>query len=218
MKERIGILGGTFNPIHLGHLAAAEEVRGRLQLDSILFIPAFIPPHKQEDMPAASDRLEMVRRAIAGNPRFAVSDIEIRRGGMSFTIDTIDELRALHPGAKLYFITGCDSFMDVRTWRDWQRLLTLCTFVVLSREGCGFGGVTNLGFLDAREPDLRALDEGETTELALIKGDVTVLLERIPFYEISSTDIRRRVRSGRSIKYLLPEAVERYIIEKKFYG
>lgn len=217
LPQRIGILGGTFNPIHLGHLAAGEDVCDRLRLDRVLFIPAFLPPHKQEDMPSAGDRLEMVRRAIGGNPRFGVSDIEIKRGGMSYTIDTIEELHALHPNADLYFITGLDSFLDIRTWKDWRKLLKRCTFVVLSRESCRFQDLAKMDFLNSQEHDLRDLDERRQRQLEIRNGDVRVILERIPFYEISSTDIRSRVKAGKSIKYLLPESVEGYIIEKKYY-
>ena len=139
LTQRLGILGGTFNPIHLGHLAAAEEVRDRLKLEKVIFIPSFLPPHKiEEDMPSAVQRQEMVRLAIKGNPHFTVSDMEIRRGGRSYTIDTIEALRQAHIGADLYFITGLDSFLEIGTWKEWQRLMALCSFVVLSREGYRF--------------------------------------------------------------------------------
>src|SRR5512136_2810470 len=122
LSNRIGILGGTFNPIHLGHLAAAEEVCDRLRLGQVIFIPSFLPPHKHdEDMPSAGQRHEMVRLAIAGNPRFTLSDIEIRREGRSYTIDTIDQLRRGRRDAELFFITGLDSFLEIRTWKEWQR-------------------------------------------------------------------------------------------------
>jgi nicotinate-nucleotide adenylyltransferase len=216
---RLGILGGTFNPIHLGHLAAAEEVCDRLRLDSVLFIPAFHSPHKQEgDMPPPAERLELVRLAVAGNPRFAVSTIEMERGGRSYTIDTIDALRARHPGADLYFITGLDSFLDISTWKDWQRLLASCSFVVLSREGYRFSDLAKLPFLSGAEREFQELDGRIRTQQVVRSGAISLYLENIPFYEISSTDIRRRIRQGRSIKYHLPEAVERYIIEKKLYG
>lgn len=217
--QRVGILGGTFNPIHLGHLAAAEEVCGRLSLDMVLFIPSFLPPHKSESgMPSAIQRQEMVRLAITGNPRFRMSDIEIRRGGRSYTVDTIEELRRSHRGADFSFITGLDSFLEIRTWKDWERLLTLCSFVVLSREGCRFRDLAGLGFLQIPLEELERLDEHQILSVATRSGDMRVSLERIPLYDISSTDIRERVRSGRSVKYHLPEAVERYIIENKLYA
>ncbi len=116
MSQRIGILGGTFNPVHFGHLAAAEEVRERLKLDRILFIPSFIPPHKRDEIiPHADLRMEMVRLATKGNPFFEPSDIEINRGGRSYTIDTVGTLRKMFPGSDLYFITGLDSFLEIQT-------------------------------------------------------------------------------------------------------
>jgi nicotinate-nucleotide adenylyltransferase len=219
VSQRLGILGGTFNPIHLGHLAAAEEVRDRLKLEKVMFIPSFLPPHKrEEDMPSAVQRQEMVRLAIKGNPHFTVSDMEIRRGGRSYTIDTIETLRHAHIGADLYFIAGLDSFLEIGTWKEWQRLMELCSFVVLSREGCRFQDIAKLAFLNAPEYDFAALDEQEKEQVVIRTGNMRIYLERVPFYDISSTDIRARIRSGRSIKYHLPEAVEHYIIENKLYA
>jgi len=219
LTQRLGILGGTFNPIHLGHLAAAEEVRDRLKLEKVVFIPSFLPPHKsEEDMPSAVQRHEMIRLAIRGNPYFTVSDMEIRRGGRSYTVDTIEALRQAHPGSDLYFITGLDSFLEIGTWKDWERLLTRCTFVVLSREGCRFRDIAKLGFLNAPERELDALDGREQKQALIATGDMRIYLEQLPFYDISSTDIRMRVRGGRSIKYHLPESVEHYIIDNKLYA
>ena len=219
MSQRLGILGGTFNPIHLGHLAAAEEVRDRLKLEKVIFIPSFLPPHKiDEEIPSAVQRQEMVRLAIKGNAQFTVSDMEIRRGGRSYTIDTMEALQQSHPGAELYFLTGLDSFLEIRTWKDWDRLLTLCSFVVLSREGYRFRDIAQLGFLDVPEQELSALDAREKDQVVITGESRPVYLERVPFYDISSTDIRMRVREGRSIKYHLPEAVEHYIIENKLYA
>ena len=216
---RLGILGGTFNPIHFGHLAAADEVRERLQLEKVIFIPSFLPPHKSnEEMPSTVHRQEMVRLAIKDNPHFILSDIELRRGGRSFTIDTILELLRMNAETDLYFITGLDSFLEIGTWKDGERLLTLCSFVVLSREGYRFRDVAKLGFLNAPVRELEALDRRENSEVLLQAGDLRIHFERIPFYDISSTDIRTRVREGRSVKYLLPDAVERYIIENNLYA
>ena len=219
MTQRLGILGGTFNPIHFGHLAAAEEVRDRLKLEKVIFIPSFLPPHKiDEEIPSAVQRQEMVRLAIKGNAQFTVSDMEIQRGGRSYTIDTMEALQQSHPGAELYFLTGLDSFLEIRTWKDWDRLLTLCSFVVLSREGYRFRDIAQLGFLDVPEQELSALDAREKDQVVITGESRPVYLERVPFYDISSTDIRMRVREGRSIKYHLPEAVEHYIIENKLYA
>jgi len=219
LPQRLGIIGGTFNPIHYGHLAAAEEVRDRLKLDRILFIPSFLPPHKQEeDMPSAVQRLEMVRLAVSGNNHFKVSDIEVKRGGKSYTIDTIEALLLQHPGTELYFITGLDSFLDIQTWKDWERLLTLCFFVVLSRPGYSFADLARIVFMKDSAPDLAALDRQETAQVTMKSDNLKIYLERISLYDISSTDIRTRLRQARTIKYHLPEAVEHYIIENKLYA
>lgn len=219
MSQRIGILGGTFNPVHNGHLTVAEEVRNRLKLDLVLFIPSFLPPHKAEgEMPSAEQRQEMVRLAITGHPHFRLSDIEVRRGGRSYTIDTIEELRAIYPGAELFFITGIDSFLELRTWKDWKKLLTLCSFAVLSRRGGRFRDAGKAGILDVLPGDLEQLDAGACDQVTAGAGPVRVHFLRIPCVDISSTDIRSRIRSGRSIKYLLPDAVEHYIIDHRLYA
>lgn len=219
LAQKLGILGGTFNPIHYGHLAAAEEVRDRLKLDRVLFIPSFLPPHKhEEDAPSAVQRLEMIRLAISGNPTFEPSDIEIRRGGRSYTIDTIDALRQAYPDAELYFIAGLDSFLDIQTWHDWEQLLSRCCFVVLSRPGYRFIDLMKIDFMKHAEQELSGLDRGELTQAVVRSGAFTVCLEMIPLYDISSTDIRKRINEGSSIKYLLPDAVENYIIKNRLYA
>lgn len=219
MSQKIGILGGTFNPIHYGHLAAAEEVWSRLKLDQVLFVPSFLPPHKQDEViPSAAQRQEMVALAIAGNPHFSLSDIEVKRKGMSYSIDTVAELLQLHPATDFYFITGLDSFLEIQTWKEWERLLALCKFIVLSRPGYAFTGLASVNFMQKAAEKLHALDRRELTRAVLELGNSAVYLEQIPLHDISSTDIRQRVRQGRTIKYLLPESVETYIIKSKLYG
>lgn len=219
MSLKLGILGGTFNPIHYGHLAAAEEVRSRLGLKRVLFIPSFIPPHKQEeDVPSPANRMEMVRLAVAGNPLFEPSAIEIKRGGRSYTIDTIEALRQIHSGAELYFITGLDSFLEIQTWNCWEKLMALCRFVVLSRPGYRFHDLSRIDFMNSAGEKLAELDQGACSQAVVQRGEFIIFLEMIPLYDISSTDIRRRLKEGRSIKYLLPDAVENYIIKNKLYA
>jgi nicotinate-nucleotide adenylyltransferase len=219
VAKKLGIMGGTFNPIHVGHLAAAEEVCDRLELDRVIFIPAFLPPHKNEDdAPTARQRMEMVRLAIEGNPRFSLSSVEVDRGGRSYTIDTISELENIYRDADLYFITGLDSFLDIRTWKDWQRLLTRCAFVVLSREGYRFSDLFNRNIVRASVQDLAALDARTKSQLVVRAGDLRLFLENVPLYEVSSTEVRARIKQGRSVKYRLPEPVERYIIEHNLYA
>jgi nicotinate-nucleotide adenylyltransferase len=219
LPQRLGILGGTFNPIHYGHLAAAEEVRDRLKLDQVLFIPSFLPPHKQdEEIPPAVQRLEMVRLATAGNPYFTVSDIEVKREGRSYTIETIEALRSTCRSAELFFITGLDSFLEIQTWHQWERLLTLSAFIVLSRPGYRFADLAKIDFLKDEALELAALDRGELMQAVIRPGAFTIYLEMIPHYDISSTDIRKRMREARTVKYLLPESVEHYIITNKLYA
>jgi nicotinate-nucleotide adenylyltransferase len=218
LQQRIGIMGGTFNPVHYGHLAAAEEVRQQLSLDRILFVPAFIPPHKQEERrPTAAERRDMVRLAIAGNPNFDLSDVELARGGTSYTIDTLRHLHSSHPNALLFFITGLDSFLDIRTWHQWEHLFVLCAFVILSRPGYRFLDLTHLDFMKSHEGELLSLDRGAVAHSHIRALTCDLYLQAIPRFDISATDIRARVREGRSIKYHLPESVEHYIIEKKLY-
>lgn len=219
MSQRLGILGGTFNPIHYGHLAAAEEVRDRLKLDRILFIPSYLPPHKfEEEVPSAVQRLEMVRLATAGNPLFEPSDIEITRGGRSYTIDTVESLKQVFRGAELFFITGLDSFLEIGTWHLWERLLTLCNFVVISRPGYHFVDLAKISFMESAAHELASLDQGDLQQAMVRSVAFTIYLERIPLFDISSTDIRNRVKAGVSIKYLLPDAIETYIITNKLYA
>lgn len=218
MIRKLGILGGTFNPIHYGHLAAAEEVRDRLKLDRILFIPASLPPHKfEQDVPSAYHRMEMVRLATSGNPHFEPSDIEIKRGGTSYTIDTIESLRLSYPGAELFFITGLDTFLEIKTWHAWEKLLRICSFVVLSRPGYSFTDLLKIDFMKSAGREMIDLDQGMLKHAKIRPGAFTLYLEMIPLYDISSTDIRRRVKEGGNIKYLLPDSVEVYIIEKGLY-
>jgi nicotinate-nucleotide adenylyltransferase len=219
LSQRLGILGGTFNPIHYGHLAAAEEVRDRLKLDRILFIPSYLPPHKfEEEVPSAVQRLEMVRLAITGNPFFEPSEIEIDRGGRSYTVDTIEALRQVFPGTELFFITGLDSFLEIQTWHQWERLLTLCNFVVISRPGYHFGDLAKINFMESAARELARLDQGGLQRAMVRSVAFTIYLEMIPLFDISSTDIRNRVKAGISIKYLLPDAIETYIITNKLYA
>jgi len=216
--QKLGILGGTFNPIHYGHLAAAEEIRDRLKLDRILFIPSSLPPHKYEkDVPSALHRMEMVRLATSGNPHFEPSDIEIKRGGTSYTIDTVESLRLSYPGPELFFITGLDTFLEIKTWHAWQKLLSLCCFVVLSRPGYSFVDLMKIDFMKSAEREMIDMDRGILKHAVIRPGTFTISLEMIPLYDISSTDIRRRVKEGENIKYLLPDSVEVYIIKKGLY-
>jgi nicotinate-nucleotide adenylyltransferase len=216
---KIGIFGGTFNPVHNGHLAAAEEVRLRLKLDTILFVPSSLPPHKQEEeVPPAAQRLEMVRLAIAGNAHFALSDIEIQRGGKSYTVDTIEALRQAWPNAELYFITGIDAFLDIQAWYQWRKLLGLCHFVVIARPGYHFVDLVRLDFLNSAAGELLKIDQGTIPGAVVSAGAFSIYLENLPLHDIASTDIRKAVKLGKDVKYFLPDTVLTYIIKKRIYA
>ena len=194
--KRLGIMGGTFDPIHYGHLVTAEAARTRFRLDQVVFVPSGRPPHKIGGTTEASDRLVMTQMAIVTNPGFSLSDIEARREGYSYSIDTVREFFDIYgPELELFFITGADAILSIPTWKDAADLLNMCTFIAASRPG---------------------FDLAELNKLPLAWLERIRLFE-IPALAISSTDIRRRVKQGDSIKYLLPEPVEHYILRYGLY-
>jgi len=194
---RIGVLGGTFDPIHYGHLAAAEEARAKLNLREVVFVVAGLPPHKlDEEIAPAEDRYAMVELAIASNPHFSVSRIDIDRPGPSYTVDTIALLRQEWT-EEIYFIMGVDSLMEIDTWHQPQRLIQLCRLVAVERPGF----VPDLERLEAAVPGITARTE----------------IIDMPEVDISSTDLQRRVREGLPIKYQVPPEVEEYIYQHRLY-
>jgi len=188
---RIGILGGTFNPIHTGHLILAEEAYHKLKLDKLIFVPSYIPPHKDaQDLISAKDRLAMVRLAIEDNPAFEVSTYEVDSKKKSYSIDTLKEFRRLYGDeAQLCFITGSDSLKDLFSWKDVNDIFKISKFIVANRPGYPIKDIP-------KEAD-------------------TVVITPI---EVSSEDIRRRLKEKRSIRYLVPEKVRRYILERRLYS
>ncbi len=197
---RLGILGGTFDPPHLGHLVLAEEARWRLALDSILFVPAGDPWRKEgRGVTPAADRLQMTRLATADNPAFQVSDREVRRSGPSFTAETLAALHAERPQDELFFIVGEDALHDLPNWHDPAAIVDLAWLAVAPRGG----------WSEARAAELERVAPG-------IKNRIVPVL--MPAIEISATDIRRRVAAGDSIRYLVPAPVEDYIQERHLYG
>lgn len=212
---RIGILGGTFNPIHLGHLRSAEEVRERHRLDRVLFIPSASPPHKKRARIApAANRIAMIRRAIAGNPWFRVSTVEIDRSGRSYTVDTLDQLRRAHPRHEFVFILGADAFREIATWKDYRRLFELCDFIVTSRPSCDEIRLSSLLPVAARK-DFCYLKNRNVLEH---RSGHEIVFQRISDLAISSSDIRDRSRRGDSIRYLVSPTVESYIARHQLYG
>ena len=196
----LGIMGGTFDPIHVGHLTIAEEARCRVPLDEVLFLPTGRPWMKVgQDLSAGPNRLAMVQRAIASNPHFRVSPMELERAGDTHTVDTLEALRRERgPEAEFFFILGLDSVMHFPRWREPRRILELCRLVVVTRPEHS-----------AYDPHvLEAIRPAATERVVRLDG---------PQIGVSGTDIRRRVSRGLSIKYLVPEAVEEYIYQQGLY-
>ncbi len=216
MGTRLGLLGGSFNPVHLAHLRSAEEVRERCELDEVHFVPAATPPHKgTADLASAEDRLRMLELAVDGAPGLRACAMELQRGGVSYSIDTIREIRA-RPDApeRLVLVVGIDTFRDLGTWREHGAVFELCDVAVLPRPGHravltprDFPIATQGRFCYDSLRDRFRHDSGHT-----------VALLPIPALDISATEIRRRVKEGRSIRYLVPAAVERYIRERGLYA
>jgi nicotinate-nucleotide adenylyltransferase len=189
----IGILGGTFNPPHVGHLIVAERVREELKLDKILFIPSAISPHKQHiQLIDPTYRMEMVQLAVLGQQFFEASDIEIARGGVSYTVDTLGQLKRMYPGDTLFLLIGMDNLAEFDTWKSPEKIVELANVVVMTRPGFEPNGV--LGEYGKK-----------------------VTLCQVPEIEISSSDIRARVKQGKSIRFLVPKPVESYIYFRKLY-
>ena len=194
----VGVLGGTFDPLHFGHLRAAEVARDALTLDRVLFVPAANPPHKQEaTVTDVRARVEMLERALAGEADFELSRVEIDRKGPSYTIETLDELQAQHPTADLWFITGSDAFMEIRTWKDWEPLLDRYSFAVHERPGVDIDAAAS------------AVPETFRKNIVFLKREML---------NVSSTDIRRLARSRQSIRFLVPDVVDEYIRRNQVYG
>lgn len=198
--QKIGLMGGTFDPVHHGHLVAAEEARYQFGLDRVIFIPAGRPPHKvSREISDARHRLAMTKLAIESNPFFGISAVEIERPGLSYTINTVRDMRGLYPLAEFFFITGADAVLEILSWKHIDELLNQCVFIAAKRPGYRLGRLRD---------KLPSISEEQFRRIAVIE---------VPALAISSTDIRERVKKGRPIKYLLPESVERYITEHGLY-
>ncbi|HAT1502534.1 TPA: nicotinate-nucleotide adenylyltransferase [Corynebacterium striatum] len=194
--QRIGIMGGTFDPIHNGHLVAASEVAYRFQLDQVVFVPTGQPWQKAgRDVTAAEHRYLMTMVATASNPRFTVSRVDIDRKGPTYTIDTLRDLRELFPDAELYFITGADSLASIMSWHDWEVMLEMANFV----------GVTRPGYELSKD-------------MLPLESQTGIELIEIPAMAISSTDCRKRAGEGEPVWYLVPDGVVQYIAKNNLYG
>jgi nicotinate-nucleotide adenylyltransferase len=210
----IGLMGGTFNPVHLAHLRIAEEARESFGLDRVLFIPAGDPPHK----PLAGDvafvqRCEMVSLAIAGNPVFELSDIEGQRPGKSYSIDTLNYFRARNPEDRLFFIIGSDSFFEIGLWHRFAEIFRICNLIVVERPGRPVSDPLSALPVAIREEFSYT---SESRRLQHESGQLVHFLKGCPL-DISSTEIRASVAGRRSITYLVPSDVEAYITTKRIY-
>jgi nicotinate-nucleotide adenylyltransferase len=198
VTEHIGVMGGTFDPIHDGHLVAAEEAAWALDLDRVLFIPTHLPPHKQEPGTPVEHRVAMVKAAIADNPVFELSTIEVERGGRSYTVDTLEQLHSIYPGAQFHLIVGMDSLRDLPEWHDPAGILDLARITAVHRAGWEIMDLDDL-----------------TATVPAAAGRVMIL--PIPGLDISSTDLRARIAAGRPIRYLMPDPVIAYITVNNLY-
>ncbi|MBI5252251.1 MAG: nicotinate (nicotinamide) nucleotide adenylyltransferase [Desulfomonile tiedjei] len=207
----IGILGGTFNPPHLGHLRLAEEVACVHGLSRVIFIPSLLPPHKgSREMAPSSHRLEMTRKACADNSLLEVSDLELRMDGPSYTVNTLRMLQG--HDVKIHFIMGTDSLREISLWKDYDELFSLSNFIVVKRPGVDF----RAAWTEVPEAVRKKFrQDGET----LVHEEFTTILPSpVEGLNISSTRIRNLLKEGRSIRYLVPEEVRSYIVEHQLYG
>ena len=196
MGRRLGVMGGTFDPIHYGHLVTAEEALVQFALDAVVFVPTGRPWMKQDRaVSPAEDRYLMTVIATASNPRFQVSRVEIDRDGPTYTVDTLRTLAAQHPDAELYFITGADAMLEILEWKDPEEVLSIAHFIAATRPGY------DLARFESMEP----------------ARQTNVSRMSIPALAISSTDIRERVLDGRPIRYLVPEGVKSYVEKAELY-
>jgi nicotinate-nucleotide adenylyltransferase len=217
---RLGLLGGSFDPVHNGHLAIARQTREALGLDQILFVPTSHPPHKPNgSLAPAQDRYEMVRLAISSDPTLAISDVEINRPGKSYSIDTIRLLQQTYGAhTQLFFLIGLDAFLDFPSWREPQTLLTLCRFVVLSRPGLSFRSLSTVPLLPPISvSSLMDLDAGRIFRIEAPLGTQGLTCLKLPPSPISASDIRSRIRQGHPVVNLLPPSVESYILRHHLY-
>lgn len=215
---RVGALGGTFNPIHLGHLLIAEEFRERLALDRVLFIPAASPPHKGgRRLAEPHHRYTMVALAVAGHPAFVVSDLELRRPGPSYSAETLEALAGELPGSSLFFLMGSDTFLDLPAWRTPERLTTWATLAVAGRAGAGFDPASSAAGAVLARLGRSSWRRVPPEPWATVPPGEVILVETASL-PVSAREIRRRVAEGRSARFLVPPAVADYIADHRLYA
>jgi nicotinate-nucleotide adenylyltransferase len=199
---RTGVFGGTFDPIHVGHLILAEQCREQANLDEVLFVPAALPPHKQQQaLTSFAQRVEMLALALSGHAPFRVEEMEKERSGPSYTVDTLTQLHAQRPGDEICFIIGSDSLHDLPIWYQPSRILELATLLVVARADWPVFAAKEL-------KDSLQLDDDFPLRYQVVEA---------PLITIASRDVRRRIAAGRSVRYMIPRAVEAYIEDKRLY-
>jgi nicotinate-nucleotide adenylyltransferase len=199
---KVGLLGGTFNPVHLAHLVVAQDALEQFGLDQIWFVPCARPPHKGEGhLAPVTDRLAMLKLALQGNPWASVCDSELKRGGVSYTVETVRDLKRLHPGVEFHFVLGTDSLAELHQWREIGALLDICSFIAIGRPGW----------------DPETLDVKSLCLPPPWPGRLKANIRTGHMIGISSTEIRDRAAHGRSLRYLVPDAVAEYMTQKALY-
>jgi nicotinate-nucleotide adenylyltransferase len=214
--KKIGLFGGTFNPIHNGHLKVAEEVGRFFELDKILFIPSYLPPHKStRDIASATDRLKMVELALQPFSQFEASSLEVERPETSYSVITLEKVKKIYSGAEIFFIVGIDAFLEIKTWREYERILSSCSFIVVSRPGYELEQAKEVLAPDWKE---KMVIVGPVFKPDEERGkEPKIYLFPMNSLDISASEIRRRRQRGESISGLVPEAVEKYILERNLY-
>ncbi|MDD7363691.1 MAG: nicotinate-nucleotide adenylyltransferase [Peptoniphilus sp.] len=199
---KMGIMGGSFNPIHMGHLMMSEYMRSHLGLSKVLFIPTGNAPHKRDYSVSAKERLKMVEIAVADNPYFEVSDVEVTRKNTMYSVDTLNILKETYPDAEFYFFLGSDILQDLKSWKKFRELAQMTRFAVAVRPGFQSISMANI------RKEIQFLTHHYGADIVLIDT---------PRLEISSTNLRNRIRQGKSVKYFLPDDVRTYVWKKRFY-
>lgn len=200
-KKKIGLMGGTFNPIHIGHLVIAEEIRNSLNLDKVIFIPTGNPPHKDnKGLISAKHRYIMTLLATSSNPCFDVSDIEVKKSSTSYSVDTIKEFKKKYPNSELYFITGADAILEIETWKNTKELLGLCKFIAATRPGYK---------IKELKKGIKKLENKYNQKISYVS---------VAPLDISSTYIRKRIKAKKTVKYILPDAIIQYIKKNNLYS
>lgn len=215
-QEKIGLFGGTFNPIHSGHIKAAEVVQEIFTLDKVLLIPSFIPPHKEsEQIVSPEQRFKMVELAVENSAYFVASPIEIEEKGTSYSILTLQKIRTIYREALFFFILGIDAFLEIDTWKNHDRVLEQCKFVVISRKGYNLEDAKNV--LD-RKYVSKVFDLSGTEKIReTLNFSYKIFLLSFDALDVASTDIRERRKKNKSIAHMVPKPVADYIFENKLY-